>query len=261
MKRNTKICSNCNKKISLSNYKRHIKSCSFKKYSIDNVRKIKISETEFKCIYCKNDKIYSKNGIISHVWRMHGTGKKHNSNIGFEKKIRKQWNSGLTKDTDKRVKENGITIQKSLKRLYAIGKLTPTKLNKKSRKKLSIKASLNNKGGKCKWYSYKKKNGKIVKLQGTWELRFAKVLDTIDSNWIKPTESNHSFNWIDKKGKEHTYTPDFYSPKLNKYFEIKGFWWGNDKDKMKRVITQNKIDNIEIVEEKQLLKYEKSLDI
>lgn len=95
-------------------------------------------------------------------------------------------------------------------------------------------------------------------MQGTWEQRFAKILNIIDKHWIKPSlyHKVHSFNWVDDNGEKHTYTPDFYSPKLNKYFEVKGYWWGDDKKKMEKVLEQNNI-NIEIIQKKELEIYEK----
>ena len=93
------------------------------------------------------------------------------------------------------------------------------------------------------------------------KLKFVEVLNMIDNNWIKPTlyHKEHSFKWTDRENREHTYTPDFYSPKLNKYFEIKGYWWGNDKEKMKLVLEQNKNIKIEIIKKKELESYEKLL--
>lgn len=45
-----------------------------------------------KCSYC--DKYFSKKGLGSHIWRMHGEGKTFNPCKG-----RKPWNTGLTKET------------------------------------------------------------------------------------------------------------------------------------------------------------------
>jgi hypothetical protein len=128
--------------------------------------------------------------------------------------------------------------------------------------KIGQKLTKNNNGGRCKWFSYIKKDKTIFNLQGTWEVRFAKVLDIIDENWIKIGigTKDHSFIWFDDQNKKHFYTPDFYSPKLNKYFEIKGYWWGNDLIKMKNVKEQNSLINIEIVMKHDLLIYEKLIE-
>jgi hypothetical protein len=117
------------------------------------------------------------------------------------------------------------------------------------------KISLNNKGGRCLWYEIEKNNGNKVKIQGSYELRFAKILNIIDENWIKPSIWNreHQFQWFDKNKKSHWYTPDFWSPKLQKYFEIKGFWKKDDKEKG---IFVSSLKNVEIVYKKDLEKYE-----
>lgn len=93
--------------------------------------------------------------------------------------------------------------------------------------------SASNKGGKVKWIDFIKCNGEFVKLQGSYEYRFAKILDKIDPDWIKPTIHNreHQFRWEDSLGIIHWYTPDFWSPKFNRYFETKGYW---SKDQMEK---------------------------
>jgi len=204
-----------------------------------------------KCKYCSKE--YSDNGIGTHIWRNHGAGKNHNPNIGYENGSRIVWNKGLTKETDERVSQYTNTIQTG----YQSGRITNGWKGKHhtedSKLKMSKARSLNNKGGRCKWFEYIKPNGEIIKLQGTWEVRFAKVLDLLDENWERPK----SFLWFDDNHKQHYYTPDFYSPKLNKYFEVKGYWWGDDKRKMELVIAQQPLHRFEIIRKKELENYEK----
>jgi hypothetical protein len=69
-------------------------------------------------------------------------------------------------------------------------------------------------------------------------------------------DNEHSFIWNDG-AENHYYTPDFYSEKYNKYFEVKGYWWGNDKEKMEKVINQYPNISIEIIRKKDLETYEK----
>jgi hypothetical protein len=38
------------------------------------------------------------------------------------------------------------------------------------------------------------------------------------------------------------YTPDFYLPKYNLYIEVKGFFYEKDKEKIRNVLLENKID-------------------
>ena len=247
-------CDKCDKFITVNNYKKHIKSCNTKKHFIKIDETWKIDNINYKCPFC--DKNYSKKGIISHIWRSHTEIGKNHKTTGSKGKI--SWNNGLTKFTDDRVKK----YSDSIKTNYLNGFQSPF-LGKshtdESKKLIGQKMTKNNNGGKCKWFSFTKKDGNEIKLQGTWEVRFAKVLELIDENWIKigVGHKGHSFIWKDEKEKEHYYTPDFFSPKLNKYFEVKGYWWGDDKNKMKQVISQNKEIKIEIVMKNELLNYEK----
>lgn len=122
------------------------------------------------------------------------------------------------------------------------------------------KLSLNNKGGRVSWYEITKNNGQKIKVQGSYELRFTKILNNLDENWIKPSIWNkeHQFQWFDKNGKSHWYTPDFWSAKLQKYFEIKGFWKKDDEEKKKFV---SSLKNVEIVYLNDLQKYEQLFNI
>jgi hypothetical protein len=108
------------------------------------------------------------------------------------------------------------------------------------------KWSIDNKGGKCEWYETIKPDGTIIKVQGFWEYQFSLYLNQIDPNWIKPTiwDRDHQFNWIDSLGNSHWYTPDFWSPLLKKYFEIKGFWTNSQQQKKEFVLS---LSNVTIV--------------
>lgn len=210
----------------------------------------------YKCPHCSKN--YSKKGISTHIWRSHGNGIIHDPNIGY-KRDRVIWNKHKTAETNESIKNQ----KETLKFKYESGQLTPSWLGKshtnESKQKISRALSLNNKGGRSKWYDVKNAKGEIVRVQGTWELRFAHILNIIDVDWIKPSlnHTEHSFKWIDDIGITHTYTPDFWSPKLKKYFEIKGYWWGDDKRKMQLVLEQYNNINIEIIQKKELESYEK----
>lgn len=210
----------------------------------------------YKCPYCA--KSYSKKGISTHIWRSHGDGESHDPNSGY-KTNRTAWNKGKTAETSESIEQQSNT----LKSKYESGELIPSWTNKKhsseTKQKMSRARSLNNKGGRSKWYNVKNAKDQNVKVQGTWELRFAKVLNLIDPDWIKPSLNHpeHSFEWIDDSGLLHTYTPDFWSPKLNKYFEIKGYWWGDDKRKMELVLEQHSKIKIEVVRKSELETYER----
>lgn len=120
-----------------------------------------------------------------------------------------------------------------------------------AKQKISAKLSINNRGGRSKWYEV---NG--IKVQGTWERDVAQVMTDKKIKWIKPTSSKHSLNYK-IENIQKTYTPDFYLEDLNLYLEVKGYWWGNDREKMNYVFEQNPDVKIVIIERNE---YEKILD-
>lgn len=110
---------------------------------------------------------------------------------------------------------------------------------------LSTKASVNNKGGRCKWYDVAGQ-----KCQGTWERNVALKFEELGIKWIK-LKTNKDILQYSMDGKIRSYTPDFYLPDFSLYLEIKGHWWGNDKEKMRIVLETHKNVKIVIVEKEQ----------
>lgn len=55
-------------------------------------------------------------------------------------------------------------------------------------------------------------------------------------------------------GKVKSYAPDFYLPSYDIYLEVKGYWRGNDKEKMKCVIEQHSDKKIIIIEKQEFNK-------
>lgn len=213
-----------------------------------------------KCEICGKE--YSKMGIGTHIWRTHGDGILHDPNIGFKNGTKKQiWNKGLSKKESPALMKASVKLSETVKMKIKNGTYLPIKWSEEFRQKQSSKMSTFNPGGKCKWFDFKKENGEIVKLQGTWEVRFAKILEKIDPLWIKPSLGNkeHSFEWTNER--KYTYTPDFWSPKFQTYFEVKGYWWGNDKEKMELVKLQNENLKVIIIQRKELELLEKILKI
>lgn len=229
-------CKKCGKFITNNNYKKHVKSCSDKK-SI-KIEKIWIqSDGKYKCPHC--NKCFTHKGIGTHIWRMHGSGKKHQPTLG-----KKAWNKGLTNETDNRVNSISKKVSKTMKRQFEEGKRTPSKMSKEKLEILSKRMSENNPGGKSKWYEV---SGK--KVQGKWERNFALYCNENNIKW----ERCKPWKYIrDKKIKN--YTPDFYLPEKDLFIEIKGYWWGNDKEKMELVIEQHKDKNIIILQKEEMKK-------
>jgi hypothetical protein len=66
-----------------------------------------------------------------------------------------------------------------------------------------------------------------VDLHGSWELAYAKYLDSNKIRWIRNTDSFlYKF-----EGKERRYTPDFYLIDTDEYIEIKGYKTEKDNAK------------------------------
>ena len=76
--------------------------------------------------------------------------------------------------------------------------------------------------GQCDWHSYTKRNGQVIKLQGTWELAYAKWLD--ESGIAFETHCGR-LPYIDDDDVARSYYPDFriengsYVDVKNPYYE------------------------------------------
>lgn len=143
------------------------------------------------------------------------------------------------------VKRNSMVLRNpsdAIKLSYKMGRRKIPARNEKFLEELSLSQSSKNRGGKSKWFEIAGK-----KLQGTWERNMALKFEELNINWIKPTVNKDIWRYeID--GKIKSYTPDFYLPDYDLFLEIKGYWWGNDKEKMKNVIEQHMDKKLIIIE-------------
>ncbi len=249
----TKQCAKCKRNITLNNYKKHINSCNGKKKNVD-ISKLKFSNNKYECPYCK--KQFVKLGICSHIWRMHEGGKNWKKCFdGYKNGTRIIWNKGLTKKTDERIKKISETYKKNIKDGIIIPSFLGKTHSKETREKISKRMSANNHGGKCKWYSVNN-----VKVQGTWERDLAIHMNKLNIKWTKISSSIYTLPYIMNNKKRH-YTPDFLLNNLNVLLELKGYWWGNDKEKMKLVFEQNTINNLYVIEKEKYYKLLKTKTI
>jgi hypothetical protein len=72
--------------------------------------------------------------------------------------------------------------------------------------------------GKCKWFDFEKSDGSICKLQGTWELAYARWLQNEGVNFVA---HKGRIKYKDENGSEKSYYPDFYLPDSDEYIDIK----------------------------------------
>jgi hypothetical protein len=162
------------------------------------------------------------------------------------------WNRGLTKESDPTVKK----ISDKLKIYYKTHEngMSGKHHSKESKEKMSLKATTRNNGYvKTKWYDvfcpYENIN---IKVQGTWELIYAKYLNEHNILWNRPRIPLKYKLYEDDY--VHSYFPDFYLIQSGEYIEIKGHWWKSkdgrvdDKRKMKNIIKQNENVKINILE-------------
>jgi len=181
---------------------------------------------------------------------MHGRGINHHTNLGKKRSLLKPiWNKGLTKETDARVLRSSKTISKVIRNKVANGSFNKSGWSlwtQKQKEYWSKRMSSNNQGGKSKWFEV---SG--YKVQGTWERDFALKLNDYNISWKRCSPIVYC-----SSGKEKRYTPDFYLINFDKFIEIKGYWWGNDKEKMNHILNSNPhlISRLIIVEKE---KYEK----
>ena len=187
-----------------------------------------------KCKYCQKE-CKSENSLRNHerccphnptrVYKNGMTGKKGKNQYSLAKElgipIPPAWNKGLP------------------------GTFANKRHTDETKQKISKKLSINNKGGRSKWYDVAGQ-----RVQGTWERDIALKLEELTIKWIKLKTNKDTLEYV-MDGKIRRYTPDFYLPEFEMYFEIKGFWWGNDKEKMSIVLNTYPDKRIVIIEELQ----------
>lgn len=124
--------------------------------------------------------------------------------------------------------------------------LTGRELSTEHKEKLSESAKINSNGLiKCRFYKvYNPYLDKEVSVQGTYELKYANYLNENGIKWDRGKYINIKYH---RKGLNRTYYPDFYLVDSDVYVETKGYFFENDKEKMKQVIEQNKDKNFQIL--------------
>ncbi len=254
-------CPFCNEVRKSVGLHRHIKthgSDKWAKYLSSKKSKLNIIEINgsYKCPECK---FIGKTmqSATSHWWRNHTVkGKLHSSNGGSKpgprgprKSNKPAWNKGLTKDTDLRVKKNSLSVSKTIQQQLLDGTFKPKKMSDEARLVLSERQSLVNSGGRCKWFTIAGN-----RVQGTYEKQFAEQLEFENIRWEKIKTNNHIFKYV-YNDKVRSYAPDFYLPDFNIYVEIKGFWWGDDENKMRCIKDQHIDKHLIILYGKEKLDY------
>lgn len=223
--RQKKLCLKCNREISLSNFEKHDKVCdgSLKTPSISLSQFEITSDGNYVCPTCS--KVFTKNGISTHYWRLHGDGQ------GFipPSTGHPAWNKGKTKESDPRLAKQGETYRQRGHMPWSTGLSKDDPRLIKMRKNISKKVSQKVKDGD--WHvslargMHHEYSG--IDLHGSWELSYAKFLDQKNVRWQRCKE-RFPYTY---ENKVRYYTPDFYLPDSNEYVEIKGY--ETEKDRIK----------------------------
>lgn len=192
------------------------------------------------CNLCERS-FSSRQATTSHIYRAHT---EPGVSLGGHKKGKPAWNKGLSKETDARVAENAIAVSLATK-----GRPGHPQ-TEESKRKISLSKSINNKGGRCKWFEIAGQ-----KVQGTWERDITLKFEELNIKWQKLKTNQHTFDYV-MDSKTRCYTPDFYLPQYGIYLEIKGRWWGRDREKMDIVMKTYPDKKIVIIEKQD---YEKIL--
>lgn len=180
---------------------------------------------------CKND-----NSLRNHERLCHSNPDRQ-ERTGGKPKGTLPWNKGLTqRDAPSLARPR----QKGKKFGSAI-----TGHSEETKKKISAKLSVNNKGGRSNWYEVAGQ-----KVQGTWERDIALKLEELGVKWQKLKTNRDTLEYVMDDKIRH-YTPDFYLPDYDVFLEIKGYWWGRDKEKMDIVLSTHTDKKICIVEKEQ----------
>ena len=243
MKRSFVKCAYCGREISKSNLSKHERSCSCTR----TINKIsyKLNHDGLVCQFCGKE-LKNRNSLCNHE-RMCKQNPNHQiSNfVAYNKMIKQNgstaWNAGLTKDSDEKVKKYAETYKLNhLKGLHkdVSGKNNP--MTKEENKK-KVSDTINKKVKEGKWHTSLAKNMHInykgVDLHGTWELAYAKYLDSNNIKWSRPTER---FEYKYNDTLRH-YTPDFYLIDSDTYIEIKGYKTSKDMAKWDQFPKEKKL--------------------
>ena len=233
-------CSVCGRWLSPNNLQKHIESHDKKKRDRIKIPDDALIDGLFQCWICNDFRSATKAGVATHICRAHSADTSRWS--GRPKGI-PAWNKGLTKDTSPVIKDKAAA--QSIRAIldFQTGARKPSIMSLAKRRELSIRQSLRNSGGKCKWFEI---DGR--KVQGTWEKNLAEKFLSLGIDWTKPSTNTETWSYEDDAGELHTYSPDFYLPRYDIWLEIKGYWWGNDRKKMRSVMCKYPDRAIIIVE-------------
>ena len=102
--------------------------------------------------------------------------------------------------------------------------------------------------GRCKHILFKKNNGDLVTLQGSWEERLAIFLEQYNIKWVK-NRIGYKYTF---ENTDRMYIPDFYLGEFDVYIEVKGYETEKDREKWKQfpfklfIVKKQEINNLKL---------------
>lgn len=226
----------------------HSKWCKKNPSYIDNLQQLadarELAKTnlahsiQVECATC--GKILSKTGLNFHLWRVHGEGKQHNPNKGFEGDDRKAWNKGLTKETSSSVSKGAQSLSENIKSGKSQSGFKGKTHKLETRQKIASKAGYRPGSGRGKqgWC-------RGIWCDSTWEAAW--VVWAFD-NGVQFSKNKRMFkyHW---ENKERKYLPDFELSDC--FIEIKGWIlpqdhakWQSNLDKPLKILTKQEMKPI-----------------
>lgn len=228
-------CENCkrifNGKAALGNHKR---TCGSKA----NKLRIKKEESR-KLAICSKCNFYIGSNRLKHFNSCNGLGtKKKKPKIDRKSKEFRLKMSNAIKLKYKEDPSFRIRVSDSVRKAYKEGrvKINPlTEINRREKIRLAINKRYSEgwevKSGRALKYDYESPIAGKIKVDGTWELKVAKYLDSLGLKWKRNKER---FKYINLKNSNSTYCPDFYIEDWNSFLEIKGYTTDLDRCKWKQ---------------------------
>ena len=193
------------------------------------------------CKFCQKE-CRNANSLRNHERLCHSNPDRQVSSFTYYNyPSRPAWNKGLKKEECP-----------NLARPNQIGKKFGSALTghtEETKRKISRAMSINNKGGRAKWYEVAGQ-----KVQGTWERNVALKFEELGIEWVKLKTNKDVLEYV-MDDKVRCYTPDFYLPAYEVFLEVKGRWWGRDREKMDIVLETYPNKNIVIIEKEQYEKF------
>lgn len=221
MLRNTKICTNCNSEISLSNYKKHFlsKSCLAGGKQIVN--------SSLSCAFC-NSMFTTSSGRGVHEVQCRENPQRRILNLG-----RVAWNRGKTEATDKRVAKYATHMRKTKKDMPTTGCFAWTTEQRSANAKAHGVGGYRENAGHSKKFKVIDSFGKQTTLQSSYELECFNILTDLKINWVRPKALKYD---------NRNYFADFYLTDYDIYLDPKNVYKAKlDEEKINKVIEQNNV--------------------